>query len=119
MVDALMYESVRTLNPALARKAAWLWWNDASAYDMGQGYGGITRQVGGTATFPEIAASQVLEPGDFAVTADGSHVMAWAGDGRWIEADPVDMRVETMVTDEASGWGNRKGLPCRWRWLEK
>jgi hypothetical protein len=39
--------------------------------------------------------SSKLRPGDFAVTADGVHTLAFLGGDTWIEADPNRMKVIT------------------------
>lgn len=114
MVDAQFKQSLLIANPVLARQALWLWWHDANAYDMGQGYAGLTRQLA-PATRLRDTATLPLSPGDFAVTADGSHVLAYLGDNHWIDADPYDMRVEEVAP--GSSWWGIKVIPCRWRSL--
>jgi len=115
MVDACLRESLRTLNPALARSALDLWWHDASAADMSDGFNDRTRRIGKAVALQEISVDDIL-PGDFAVTADGSHVMAYAGQGRWIAADPYAMKV--IEFKDSPNWSIVKVNPCRWRLLD-
>ena len=37
-----------------------------------------------------------LERGDLAVTDGGAHILAYAGDGQWIQADPGIASVATL-----------------------
>ncbi len=43
IVRGELMEGLRTLNGGLLREAAWIWWNDCSARELGQGYRGRTR----------------------------------------------------------------------------
>ncbi|MFO0595085.1 MAG: NlpC/P60 family protein [Myxococcaceae bacterium] len=116
--DALAAEAVRTWNPALARAALEVWWFDASAKALGEGYRGWTREV---TRGPQLRALDVgaLEPGDLAVTQDGLHVLAYLGDGRWIQADPVPMRVhQDRVSASSTGWYSAPVVVWRWVVLE-
>ncbi len=114
LVDAHFREAVRTLNPALARHGLWFWWHDESARDMCDGYLGLSLQLDGQKALKDVPAASLL-PGDLAVTADGSHVLAYVGEGRWIEADPYTMRVIELGPGVESGWWGMKVVPCRWR----
>ncbi|HVT80563.1 MAG TPA: NlpC/P60 family protein, partial [Phycisphaerae bacterium] len=91
MVDACVRESVRTFNPALARRALDIWYHDASAGNLGDEVGGLTSRVG--PALPLRDAADAREAGDFAITADGSHALAYVGGGAWVEADPYVMKV--------------------------
>ena len=85
LIDAHISESLRTLNPALARRASEsLKWHDALTREFAEGYDGRTIPIGETALLRDLSLD-VLMPGDFAVTADGAHVLAYLGDGQWIE----------------------------------
>lgn len=85
--QSLAREGIRQANPAWLREALLNWWFDASARAMGEGYRDRT-----TAGFslPMLAGAPDarLQPGDLAVTAQGHHILAHVGGGRWIQADP-------------------------------
>ena len=114
MVDAYFTESIRTLNPALARRALWFWWHDAPAREMSDGYQGETVRLGNAVALKEVPGG-LLEPGDLAVTQDGSHVLAYLGNEVWIEADPYVNRVIRIDTRTPNSWSIVRVIPCRWR----
>jgi len=116
LVDAQFRQSFHTLNPALARQALWFWWHDASAHDLRNGYQGQTSQLGSPIPLKDVPPDLLL-PGDFAVTADGSHVLAYFGNGRWIEADPYALRVIELSPGMPSEWWIVNVVPCRWQCL--
>jgi len=113
LVDAHARQAVSTFNPSLARQALWLWWHDASARDMLEGYQGLTTQLSPASPLIDVTTAPLL-PGDFAVTADGSHVLAYAGQGRWIEADPYVLRVIEIDSHTDPNWHTIKVIACRW-----
>jgi len=76
-----------TLNPGQTRKALDLWWHDASAKFMRDGYENRLRSLGEAPNVNSLDLARLL-PGDLAVTMTGVHVMAYSGDGTWIEAEP-------------------------------
>jgi hypothetical protein len=119
LIDAHIREALRTLNPQLARDACALWWHDNSARDLLQGAHGLTTPL--AQTHPQSlkdTPNNTLLPGDFAVTADGSHVLAYAGQGRWIEADPYILKTIEIDPQTDPNWQITKVVPCRWRCLE-
>jgi hypothetical protein len=115
-IDAQFRQAARSLNPRLLRSALWFWWNDASAREMADGYRGNTTVLGKPALLSAITPG--MRPGDFAVTADGSHVLAYLGGCKWIEADPTVNRVIRFNSAGESQWGITRMTPCRWRALD-
>jgi cell wall-associated NlpC family hydrolase len=115
MVDAQLHQGITTLNPQLLRQSASLWWNDIAARDMPNGYNGRILPLFSTNS----AQSDVnkLHPGDIAVTADGSHVLAFLGNDRWIEADPLSLHVIEWNTTARPGYLDRPFQLLRWRCL--
>lgn len=102
--DALWAEGWRHRNGAAFRKWLAQWWFDSSALAMGQGYRGLTREVGLAGPLWELDRAAIL-PGDLAVRGDGGHVVVYLGDHRWIEADPNLGKVHTWVsTSNDGGW---------------
>ena len=116
LVDATANEAMRRRDPGLARRALELWWFDASAQALGEGYRGWTHEVTRAKDFLSLDPA-LLRQGDLAVTQDGLHVLAYLGDSTWIQADPVPMRVHVdRVT--AKGWFTAPITLMRWRLLE-
>src|SRR5690606_26471369 len=94
-----------------------LWWNDCTASVMGEG-GELTKVHAEARSVNEANAAALL-PGDLAVTTNGVHVLAYVGDGRWIEADPGVGRVITLpVPEPRNAWFNTPVRIVRWRVLE-
>lgn len=116
LIDAAASEALEHRDPGLARRALELWWFDASAEALGQGYRGWTHEVTRANDFLSLDAS-LLRPGDLAVTQNGLHVLAYLGDSTWIQADPVPMRVHVERVS-ASGWFTSPITVMRWRLLE-
>jgi len=115
MVRSLADESMLSANPGLLRSALTLWWRDTNAIQLGKGANGLTVPNGDGSAVP-MRAVQNLRPGDLAVTTSGSHVLAYLGDSRWIEADPDIMRVH-IVDLNTSQIAGQEVLPVAWLWL--
>jgi cell wall-associated NlpC family hydrolase len=112
--DALLAYGVRHLNGRAFRASVEQWWFDASAKALGEGFRDYTIPIGTTGIIREMSYEKLL-PGDLAVTTCGVHVMAYAGDGRWIQADPGIGVVATLNgrMDE-NDWFNVPVTPHRW-----
>lgn len=93
--DALLACGFRHGNGRAFRAFAEQWWYDASARALREGYRGMTAATGIQGTIRTMDPA-LLEPGDFAVTNDGVHVVVYAGGERWIQADPGAGKVETL-----------------------
>jgi hypothetical protein len=115
MFRSLIEESIFSANPALLRAALNLWWRDTNAIQLGKGANGLTSPKGDGSPIP-MRDAQNLRPGDLAVTTSGSHVLAYLGDKRWIEADPDIMRVH-IVDLTTSPIAGQEVLLTTWRWL--
>lgn len=115
-VDACMRESRRQWNTSMLDRACEIWWLDASAAELKNGYRGNTRQLGEAIALQNLPAN-FLTPGDFAITADGSHALAYLGEGQWIEADPYRLKVIELSPGTPSDWWHVKVIPCRWSQL--
>jgi hypothetical protein len=115
MVRSLADESFVSANPALLRAALNLWWRDTNAIQLGKGANGLTVPKGDGLPL-SMRAAQNLQPGDLAVTTSGSHVLAYLGDSRWIEADPDIMRVH-IVDLNTSQIAGQEVLLVAWLWL--
>ncbi len=100
--DALWGEGLRHANGAAFRGWLGQWWFDASALALRQGDRGQTRALGLEGPLWALASSQLL-PGDLAVRGDGGHVVAYLGDGQWIEADPTWGKVHCWVPKAGDG----------------
>ena len=115
--DALLAYGARHFNGRAFRGYLEQWWFDASAKALGEGYRNYTSPVGITGTIHEMDYGD-LEPGDLAVTTSGMHVLAYAGDGRWIQADPGSGAVVTLDGRTGdSGWFLTPVTTHRWQLL--
>lgn len=117
LIDSLFFRGIRTLNPALIRRAFSLWWHDNSAAALGDGTAGITVPVLSTRSVNQLDHTKLL-PGDLAVTRSGVHVMAYLGDRHWIEADPEARKVITVsAPSEETVWLDTPMNIVRWSFL--
>lgn len=118
LIDALVREGWRTANPRLLREAAALWWHDSSARALKDGHRDQARQIVTTPSLNELDASR-LRPGDFAITEDGVHALAYLGESVWIEADPTVMRViRVKAPSPENAWFDRPVHIMRWKRLK-
>jgi cell wall-associated NlpC family hydrolase len=116
--DALLSCGMRHANGRAFR--AWLeqWWFDASAKALSEGYRGYASPLGVTGTIREMDYG-LLKPGDLAITKNGVHVLAYAGDGKWIQADPGVGAVVTMDGRKGdNGWFDADFTTHRWTILK-
>jgi hypothetical protein len=117
LLRATAGQALARLDPALARRALELWWFDASARALGEGYRGWTEPVLESERLLDVDATR-LQPGDLAVTRDGLHVLAYLGDEAWIQADPAQMRTHIdRLAPELGGWFLRPVRIVRWSML--
>ena len=114
---AELRQGVRTANIALLRKSASLWWNDGSAEALAAGYQGRTLALGDAKSLNR-ADYSVLRPGDLAITANGVHVLAYAGGKTWIEASPEEKKVVRLTPPSRTPMFNVPVTLVRWRVLE-
>jgi len=93
--QALFSYGFRNLDGGSFRKGLELWWFDASARALGEGYRQDTTPLPVAGTLESMDYSE-LAPGDLAVTSDGAHVLAYAGGESWTQADPGIGAVATL-----------------------
>ena len=118
-IDANVCYGLKTFNGALVREAILLWWYDSSAKAMRDGYRGRTIRIMDATNVNELDHDRIL-PGDFAVTQNGVHRLAYLGDGRWIQADPNPHKVVIgKVPVEDSGWFKTSVYIMRWSEFKK
>jgi hypothetical protein len=117
LVDATLRQGLVTLNPCLLRQALTVWWHDSSAAGLKEGYGGRTAVLTTSPSLNALDPSLIL-PGDFAVTSNGVHALAYLGRGKWIEADPVAKRVLTVETPTEHVWFTVPVHVMRWHLME-
>lgn len=115
--DALLVYGIRHGNGRALRGYLEQWWFDASAKALGEGYRGYTSPIGTSGTIRTMDY-EALMPGDLAVTTSGRHILAYAGGGRWIQADPGIGAVATFDgrTDQ-NGWLSVPVTTHRWHHL--
>lgn len=120
LIDASLKRGLATLNPALARAALSLWWNDLSARAMKDEHGNQTRVLFTASSINSVDLNR-LQPGDMAVTSNGVHVLAYVGRSTWIEADPSALAGDKVVQVKAptpNAWFNTPVHIVRWRRLD-
>ncbi|RYG73067.1 hypothetical protein EON80_03575 [bacterium] len=118
MIDALLAEGWADRNPALWREAGVIWWKDCSAREMKNGFSGRIEPVFEVRSLNTLS-DQRLQMGDLAVTKSGVHVLAYVGDGTWIQADPNlanggNKVIETKAPSK-NGWFGQRVVICRWK----
>lgn len=115
--DALLAYGAKHLNGRAFRGYMEQWWFDASAKALGEGYRNYTSPVGIAGTIQKMDYSDLV-PGDLAVTTSGIHILAYAGDGRWIQADPGIGAVATLNgRTNDNGWFVTPVTIHRWQLL--
>lgn len=115
--DALLASGIKHFNGRAFREYIEQRWFDASAKALGEGYRSYTIPIGTSGTIQKMDY-QGLVPGDLAVTTSGVHILAYAGDGKWIQADPGIGAVATLDgrTDD-NGWFSTPITTHRWQLL--
>lgn len=117
--DALLAYGTKHLNGRAFRGYVEQWWFDASAKALGEGYRNYTIPMESSGTIREMDY-EGLVPGDLAVTKSGVHILAYAGDGRWIQADPGIGSVITLDGRNADNvWFATPVTTHRWKFLEQ
>ena len=118
-IDANFLYGMKTLNGALVREALLLWWYDSSAKALRDEYRGRTLKVIKTDCINELDHHQIF-PGDFAVTQNGVHCLAYLGEGRWIQADPAvhKVRIDSVPVEDSS-WFRQPIYIMRWSEFER
>lgn len=117
--DALLAYGFRHFNGLAFRVYAEQWWYDASAKALAQGHRDYTKPIGISGTIQAMDYDGLL-PGDLAVTSDGVHVLAYAGQGRWIQADPGIGAVATLDgRTNPNGWFASPVTTHRWSLLAR
>jgi hypothetical protein len=112
--ESLLSYGIRNADGGALRMVLEQWWFDASARALSEGYRDYTVPL---ATFGTIEKMDYagLAPGDLAVTTDKRHVLAYAGDDRWIQADPGIGFVATRHGRTAKNpWFQREVTLHRW-----
>jgi hypothetical protein len=117
LINADVHEGFATANPKLLREAASMWWHDASAKSLLEGYRRKTREILSASSIDELDHTQIL-PGDIAVTSDGLHTLAYVGDEKWIEADPNPGRVVEVRARAGNSWLKVPVRIMRWQQFE-
>lgn len=117
--DALMAYGIKHLNGQALRVFIEQWWFDASAKALGEGYRSYTSPIGTSGTIQKMDYASLV-PGDLAVTTSGVHILAYAGGGQWIQADPGIGSVAILDgrTDD-NGWFSTPVTTHRWQLLAK
>lgn len=117
--DALLSYGVRHLNGRAFRAYLEQWWFDASAKALAESYRDYTSPLGTTGIIKEMDY-EGLVPGDLAVTVGGVHILAYVGDGLWIQADPGIGAVKSLAgRTEDNSWFDTPVTTHRWQLLAR
>jgi hypothetical protein len=117
LVDTLFYRGLRSFRPELIRYAIWLWWNECSASDLGEGF--LTIHQWDTRSINDLEHVRV-RLGDLAVVAGREQVLAYLGDQVWIQADPNVGRVICLAApSQENEWFKQRIRIMRWRILDQ
>lgn len=116
LIDADFRRGITTLNPALLREGASLWWHDCSANALKNEYRHDSIGLFTASNLNTLDYSKI-RPGDFCVTENGNHTLAYTGDDTWIEADPYPARVISITCPSKSVWFDQPMRILRWRQL--
>ncbi len=115
--DALLAYGIKHCNGRAFRAYIEQWWFDASAKALGDGYRSYTSPIGTSGTIQKMDYESLM-PGDLAVTTCGVHILAYSGDGQWIQADPGIGAVATLDgRTHDNGWFVAPVTTHRWRLL--
>lgn len=117
-IDGCFLEGLRTFNPWLVRKSVYVWWHDCTAKSLGEEYMQFTRRIFARAKSINDLDASKLKPGDIAVTSNGVHVLAYLGNGVWIEADPAEEKVVQVKMPSDNPWLRTPVQIVRWRVLD-
>jgi hypothetical protein len=116
--DAYVYEALATLDLGLLRDSLLLRWFDASADSLLREHRNQTRQLYNARSVHDLVFAPLF-PGDFVVTEDGVHVMAFLGGTTWIAADPEAGRVIKLKPGDNNRWLFAPVVVMTWRALER
>jgi hypothetical protein len=116
MMDAALKLGLLKLDGEMMRAAADLWWHDCSAEALGEGYRTYTVPVTEAESLNALDHTKV-RTGDLAIAGGGSHILAYLGDKRWIQADPTAQNVITQTAPSKNGWYKGRVKIVRWKWL--
>ena len=115
LINALAHQGVTRMNGTAIRRAAGLWWHDASALAISEGHRDETIPLGIDGKLKELDLAS-LSPGDLAVTKGGAHLLVYLGDGDWIQADPGAGKVLSQNAErEENPWFSYRVTTHRWK----
>jgi hypothetical protein len=116
LINANFRLGIISLNPQPIRHAVDLWWHDCTAKALKDGYRNLTSPL---TNAPSVNSTThlPLNAGDLAITRNGIHVMAFLGNGTWIEADPSVLKVIRVALPTDNPWFNQAIQIVRWREL--
>ena len=116
MMDAALKTGLRRCDGYLLRTAADLWWHDCSAEALGEGYRGYTHPITTSKSLNSLDHA-LLQQGDLAIAGGGSHILAYLGEGRWIQADPIAEKVIIETAPSKNLWFQGPVAIVRWSWF--
>lgn len=118
LIDANLRLGFATLDPAPLRTAFLVWWYKPDSRALIAQDQGLTYLVCGAPSINSLTGVP-LSVGDIAVTADGNHSLAYAGNNKWIHADPYALKVVDDSAPSNNRWFKKPVCIVRWSDLEK
>ncbi len=117
--EALFRYGIRHLDGGALRKSVLNWWFDASARAMAAEYRGETVALNRGGQISNMSYDELI-PGDLAITEGGAHMLAYVGDGQWIQADPGLGTVALQHgKNDSNGWFDVPVNLFRWTVLSE
>ena len=113
LIDAYIKISITNFSPQCLKKALYLRYFDASAAELLNGYHGYTQTILKGVSLNILDYSKI-KAGDFMVTEDGSHTMAYVGNYNWIHANPISGKVVIEKTP-GTNWFIVNCVILRWK----
>ena len=116
-VDSQLRLGAKSASATPIRNAFATWWFDASAKELGAGYGARTVELHQSKSIRS-NQDRGISPGDFAIVAGGAHALAYLGNHEWIQADPGAQKVIIVSTTNRNAWLDAPAVLMRWSALE-
>lgn len=103
VIDALLGMGIRHWDMSLVRNSLRMRWHDCSARSLLNDPSCGARPLFSSGSVRTLDTRDLL-PGDFVVTSDGVHALAYLGDGAWIAADPGAGKVIRLGATDNNEW---------------
>ncbi|MDQ2086787.1 NlpC/P60 family protein [Herbivorax sp. ANBcel31] len=114
LIDAYVKLGAKNFSPQYIRKAVYLWVNDFSTRVMEDGYEDLFVSIISVEGLNQFDHSMIRE-GDIMVTENGLHTMAYIGNDKWIQADPMHEKVIIeKAPSDSNNWYEEPAIILSW-----